>query len=226
MAFPYRAAPHVPRAVPCVPLRHCTADARAAANAPGREVLAVGPQSLQKILRSCDYYTEKCDGKDRELGGACRMVRELAKEVREQVEIIDRKSTEAAGEHDRMSTLLEQYLTVFTADSSLKTDLASVLGQEWVGARGHSVLTPEVLNDALAECCSLIHVLRRDLLWLSRYPHVGAVSARSSTSPCSKHRALPVLCEQPAVGLQRARSARRHAFEPRSLKTCSDFSGR
>jgi len=164
MAFPYRAAPHVPRAVPCVPLRHCTADARAAANAPGREVLAVGPQSLQKILRSCDYYTEKCDGKDRELGGACRMVRELAKEVREQVEIIDRKSTEAAGEHDRMSTLLEQYLTVFTADSSLKTDLASVLGQEWVGARGHSVLTPEVLNDALAECCSLIHVLRRDLV--------------------------------------------------------------
>ncbi len=140
------------------------ADAQAAANAPGREVIAVGPQSLRSILRSCDYYTEKCDGKDRELGGACRMVRELAKEVRAQVDIIDRKSTEAAGEHDRMSTLLEQYLTVFTADSSLKTDLASVLGQEWVGARGHSVLTPEVLHDALTECCSLIHVLRRDLV--------------------------------------------------------------
>ena len=79
----------------------------------------MGPQSLQKILKSCDYYLEKCEGKDRELGGACRMVRQLSKEVKEQVEIIDRKSSEAACEHDRMSTLLEQYLTVFTDDSSV-----------------------------------------------------------------------------------------------------------
>jgi hypothetical protein len=158
-------SPAEPRAASCcgvfaaVPLT-----IRWAADAFDREVLAVGPQSLQKILKSCDYYLEKCEGKDRELGGACRMVRQLSKEVKEQVGIIDRKSSEAASEHDRMSTLLEQYLTVFTADSSLQTDLASVLGQEWVDARGHYVLTPELLHDALGECCSLIHVLRRDLI--------------------------------------------------------------
>lgn len=129
-----------------------------------RDVLAVGPQDLQKIIKSCDYYVKKCVGKDSELGGACRMVRALSTEVREQVELIDKKSSDAAREHDRMSTLLEQYLAVFTSDSSLNTDLRSTLGQEWADAHGHNVLTPEVLQEALVECCSTIHGLRRDLV--------------------------------------------------------------
>jgi len=130
----------------------------------GREVLAVGPRNLQKIVKSCNFYLTKCEGKDKELGAACRLVRELSREVQEQVEIIDQKSSEAASEHDRMSTLLEEYLTVFTDDASLKTDLRSVLGNEWADARRHNVLTPEILHDALMSSVSLIHSLKRDLV--------------------------------------------------------------
>lgn len=119
---------------------------------------------MQKIIKSCDYYVNKCQGKDSELGGACRMVRELAKEVKEQADIIEKKSSEASGEHYRMSTLLEEYLTVFTDDSSLKLELAETLGYDWVQEHGgHAVLTPATLHHGLIECMSQIHDLRRQL---------------------------------------------------------------
>lgn len=126
--------------------------------------MAVGPKSLQKIVQSCNRYVGKCEGKDKELGGACRLVRELSKEVQEQVEIIDRMSSEAASEHDRMSTLLEEYLSVFTNDESLKMDLSSALGQDWAKTHKHHVLTPRVLLEALMACVSAIHRLKRDLV--------------------------------------------------------------
>ena len=50
-----------------------------------REVLAVGPRNLQKIVKSCNFYLTKCEGNDKELGAACRLVRELSREVQEQV---------------------------------------------------------------------------------------------------------------------------------------------
>ena len=126
--------------------------------------MATGPKSLQKILQSCDRYVNKCEGKDKELGGACRLVRELSKEVREQVEIISQLSSESASEHDRMSTLLEEYLSVFTNDESLKMDLSAALGPEWAKRHKHHVLTPRVLLDALTACVSAIHQLRREVV--------------------------------------------------------------
>jgi hypothetical protein len=106
-----------------------------------KQVVAAGPQCLQRIFKSCDTYVQKCEGKDKELGAACYLVRSLAKEVKEQAEIIERKSNEAASEQARMATILEQYLTVFTDGSSLKMDLSNALGQvrwECVSSKFHA----------------------------------------------------------------------------------------
>ena len=93
-----------------------------------------------------------------------RNVEALSKEVREQIEIISKLSSESAGEHDRMSTLLEEYLSVFTNDESLKMDLSAALGPEWCKRHNHRVLTPKVLLDALTACISAIHLLKREVV--------------------------------------------------------------
>ena len=64
---------------------------------------------------------------------------------------MDGQAAAAADEYAHMVTLLEQYLAVFTSDSTLHVDLASVLGEEWLDAvsADRSVLTPHTLHEAL-----------------------------------------------------------------------------
>ena len=64
---------------------------------------------------------------------------------------MDGQAAAAADEYAHMVTLLEEYLAVFTSDSTLHVDLASVLGEEWLDAvsADRSVLTPHTLHEAL-----------------------------------------------------------------------------
>ena len=75
---------------------------------------------------------------------------------------MDGQAAAAADEYAHMVTLLEQYLAVFTSDSTLHVDLASVLGEEWLDAvsADRSVLTPHTLHEALRALAQAVRQAR------------------------------------------------------------------